>query len=72
MKNMYEIAAPLGMPYFAAFLPDDYWECLQSPLIRLDLSDGSELRISPVKLWVERNDFLANHLVQPWIAGGEF
>ena len=60
------------MPYFAAFLPDDYWASLQSPLIRLELTAGSELRVSPVILHVERNDFLANHLVQPWIPVGEF
>ena len=63
MKNMYDLDAPEKLPYFAAFLPDNYFDSLQSPMIRLDLIKGTTHREYGLKMSIESNDFMGNHLV---------
>lgn len=66
-KNNFAQLARQKLPYFAAYLPSDYFDCLQSPLVRIKIRSGAENMLIPVQVIFEKNDFLANYLVQPWI-----
>ena len=71
IKNLYQMLAPRKLKFFAHWLPEDYFEGLSSPLIRVKLTNTA-VRSEIIKVTVEKNSFIANHMVQPWISAQEY
>jgi hypothetical protein len=63
MQGIYNKTANAKLPYFAEYLPHDYFECLQSPLINILFGKGTELRNEPLIADIANNAFYGNYLV---------
>ena len=60
-KNLYDVVAPQKLPYFAHWLPDDYFSHLQAPLIRIYMGKDIETLTDIKLITIKGNEFVGNH-----------